>query len=150
MSYVMRASELVKKHIEVAKNYKTVYMWGCFGSPVTDGIITEKAKQYPDWYAAAKQARFRGLIGKGYFGFDCVNLTKGILWERQQKRLPRRRPLRRKRRPGCLRRRYDCQVQGRVYDRLGQARPRRRPVDARTLGHVYRRRPRGRVYPDLG
>lgn len=80
MSYVMRASELVKKHIEVAKNYKTVYMWGCFGSPVTDGIITEKAKQYPDWYDAAKQDRFRGLIGKGYFGFDCVNLTKGILW----------------------------------------------------------------------
>ena len=80
MSYVMRASELVKNHIEVAKNYKTVYMWGCFGSPVTDGIITEKAKQYPDWYDAAKQARFRGLIGKGYFGFDCVNLTKGILW----------------------------------------------------------------------
>lgn len=80
MSYVMRASELVKKHIDVAKNYKTVYMWGCFGSPVTDGIITEKAKQYPDWYDAAKQARFRGLIGKGYFGFDCVNLTKGILW----------------------------------------------------------------------
>lgn len=33
MSYVMRASELVKKHIDVAKNYKTVYMWGCFGSP---------------------------------------------------------------------------------------------------------------------
>lgn len=80
MSYVMRASELVKKHIDVAKNYKTVYMWGCFGSPVTDGIITEKANQYPDWYDAAKQARFRGLIGKGYFGFDCVNLTKGILW----------------------------------------------------------------------
>ena len=31
MSYVMRASELVKKHIDVAKHYKTVYMWGCFG-----------------------------------------------------------------------------------------------------------------------
>ena len=31
-------------------------MWGCFGSPVTNGIITEKANQYPDWYGAAKQA----------------------------------------------------------------------------------------------
>ena len=77
---VMKASELVKKHIDVAKNYKTVYMWGCFGSPVSEGIISEKAKKYPDWYTAAKQARYRGLIGKGYFGFDCVNLTKGILW----------------------------------------------------------------------
>ena len=42
---VMKASELVKKHIDVAKNYKTVYMWGCFGSPVSEGIIAEKAKQ---------------------------------------------------------------------------------------------------------
>ena len=74
---VMKASELVRRHIDVAKNYKTVYMWGCFGSPVTNGIITEKANQYPDWYGAAKQASLRGLIGKGYFGFDCVNLTKG-------------------------------------------------------------------------
>ena len=64
---VMKASELVKKHIDVAKNYKTVYMWGCFGSPVSEGIIAEKAKQYPDWYTAAKQARFRGLIGKPDF-----------------------------------------------------------------------------------
>ena len=77
---IMKASELVRRHIDVAKNYKTVYMWGCFGSPVTNGIITEKANQYPDWYGAAKQASLRALIGKGYFGFDCVNLTKGIMW----------------------------------------------------------------------
>ena len=77
---IMKASELVRRHIDAAKNYKTVYMWGCFGSPVTNGIITEKANQYPDWYGAAKQASLRNLIGKGYFGFDCVNLTKGILW----------------------------------------------------------------------
>ena len=140
MSYVMRASELVKKHIDVAKNYKTVYMWGCFGSPVTDGIITEKAKQYPDWYDAAKQARFRGLIGKGYFGFDCVNLTKGILWGWNGNKNAYYGGARRKRGTGRLRRRHDRQVQGRVYDRLGQARPGRRPVAARPLGPVHRRR----------
>lgn len=77
---IMKASELVRRHIDAAKNYKTVYMWGCFGSPVTNGIITEKANQYPDWYGAAKQASLRNLIGKDYFAFDCVNLTKGILW----------------------------------------------------------------------
>ena len=77
---IMKASELVRRHIDAAKNYRTVYMWGCFGSPVTDGIITEKANQYPDWYGAAKQASLRNLIGKDYFAFDCVNLTKGILW----------------------------------------------------------------------
>ena len=77
---VMRASELVRRHIDVAKNYKTVYMWGCFGMPVTESIIREKAAQYPSWYTAAKQSELRKQIGKSYFGFDCVNLTKGILW----------------------------------------------------------------------
>ena len=76
----MKASELVQKHIDVAKNYKTVYMWGVFGAPVTEQLILEKASQYPSWYTAQRQAAFRALIGKGYFGFDCVNLTKGLLW----------------------------------------------------------------------
>ena len=77
---MMTPAELVKRHIDVAKNYKTVYMWGCFGFPVTESILREKAAQYPSWYTAAKQAELRKLIGKSYFGFDCVNLTKGILW----------------------------------------------------------------------
>lgn len=77
---MMTAAELVKKHLDVANSYKTVYMWGCFGAPVTENLIREKAAQYPDWYNAERQARFRALIGKGYFGFDCVNLTKGLLW----------------------------------------------------------------------
>lgn len=76
----MTAAELVQKHIDVAKNYKTVYMWGVFGAPVTEAIISEKAKQYPSWYTSSKIAELRKLIGKGYFGFDCVNLTKGLLW----------------------------------------------------------------------
>ena len=61
---IMKASELVRRHIDVAKNYKTVYMWGCFGSPVTNGIITEKANQYPDWYTGGRVAYLRSLIGK--------------------------------------------------------------------------------------
>ena len=76
----MKASELVQKHIDAAKNHKTVYMWGVFGAPVTESLIREKSAQYPSWYTAQRQAAFRALIGKGYFGFDCVNLTKGILW----------------------------------------------------------------------
>lgn len=77
---MMTAAELVKKHLDVANRYKTVYMWGCFGSPVTEQIIRDKAAQYPDWYTAEKQAQLRALIGRGYYGFDCVNLTKGLLW----------------------------------------------------------------------
>lgn len=71
--------ELAKKHENVAKNYKTVYGWGCFGFPITQSILNEKANQYPDWYKG-KMAQFQRLIGTGTFMFDCVNLTKGILW----------------------------------------------------------------------
>ena len=76
----MTAKELVAKAIDVAKNHNTVYMWGVFGAPVTENVIAGKAAQYPDWYTAAKQTAFRKLIGKGYFGFDCVCLIKALLW----------------------------------------------------------------------
>ena len=72
--------ELIDALYNVVKNYKTVYMWGVFGSPVNESIIAGKTKQYPAWYTAARQAEFRKLIGQGYFGFDCVNLIKGLLW----------------------------------------------------------------------
>lgn len=76
----MNNIELVQKLHDIIKNNKTVYMWGVFGSPVTEALIVAKSKQYPSWYTASKQAALRKLIGKGYFGFDCVNLIKGILW----------------------------------------------------------------------
>lgn len=60
--------------------FKTVYMWGVFGAPVTEALIVGKAKQYPKWYTLAKQAQLRGKAKKGYFGFDCVGLIKGVLW----------------------------------------------------------------------
>lgn len=76
----MKATELARKCENVSIKYNTVYMWGCFGQPVTDAIIEQKAKQYPSFYTAAKKAELKKLVGKNYFGFDCVNLLKGILW----------------------------------------------------------------------
>ena len=66
--------------IEQALSAKTAYLWGCFGHPVGQTIINQKAAQYPTWYTAARIAYFESLIGQGYFGFDCVNVIKGILW----------------------------------------------------------------------
>lgn len=77
---MMTATELAKKCKDVAENYKTVYMWGCFGQPVTANIIAQKSKQYPSFYTAAKQAELNKLVGKGYFGTDCVGLVKMLLW----------------------------------------------------------------------
>lgn len=77
---ITTAAQLAERCLDVAQNYKTVYMWGVFGAPVTESVIAGKAKQYPSWYTSAKQASFRKLIGQGYFGFDCVCLIKGLLW----------------------------------------------------------------------
>lgn len=75
----MTSKEFVKKLLNVL-NYKTVYMWGCFGSPVTEKLLKEKGKQYPSWYNPVRQRLLRTLIGGNYFGFDCVGLIKGVLW----------------------------------------------------------------------
>lgn len=76
----MTNKELVRKMMEIEKARKDVYMWGVFGAPVTERLIVEKTRQYPGWYTGARQRHLRSLIGKGYFGFDCVNIIKGILW----------------------------------------------------------------------
>ena len=76
----MKSKVFIDKLLDVANNYNTVYMWGVFGAPVTERVIDDKAKQYPSWYTVMKKAKFRKLLGKGYYGFDCVCLIKSILW----------------------------------------------------------------------
>lgn len=75
----MTNKEFIQKLLNTL-NYKTVYMWGTFGSPVTKKIIEEKAKQYPSWYTDAMKEFLYKLIDQNYFAFDCVGLIKGILW----------------------------------------------------------------------
>jgi hypothetical protein len=77
---MMKTKDFIQKLMCIVTSFKTVYMWGVFGAPVTEYLIATKSKQYPEWYNAKRQAAFRKLIGKGYFGFDCVNTIKGILW----------------------------------------------------------------------
>ena len=76
----MKSNKFIDKLQNIFSGYRTVYMWGVFGAPVTDALIASKAAQYPDWYGYEKCAALRKLVGKGYFGFDCVSLIKGVLW----------------------------------------------------------------------
>ncbi|MDD6837334.1 MAG: hypothetical protein PUF04_09320 [bacterium] len=77
----MTARELVDKAIDVAKNYKTTYIWGGIGSPITESTIRQAERHYAknkyNGYAAAA----RKLIGtpKAFY-FDCVGLIKSLLW----------------------------------------------------------------------
>ena len=76
----VKASEFVAKAVEIASEYKTVYMWGTFGAPLSEKVIRQKAEQYPSHYGSTKQRYLRAKLGQGYFAFDCVGLIKGILW----------------------------------------------------------------------
>ena len=58
----------------------TVYMWGGIGELLTNDFITRTAAQYPNNYTAARIAKLKSLVGKGYYGIDCVGLIKSYYW----------------------------------------------------------------------
>ena len=80
MAAVLKSKNFVTKVKDIAEKYNTVYCWGSFGFPITQANITRLAGQYPSIYTAAMQSKLKSLIGKNYFGFDCVGLIKGVLW----------------------------------------------------------------------
>ena len=66
------------KHCKNALNLKTVYMWGgLFREVTTDYInylsgVPAYKRQYPD----NRVKTLKSLVGKGYYGCDCVGLVK--------------------------------------------------------------------------
>ena len=75
----MRANELVQKVINIANNYKTLYVYACFGAPLNNA----NKQRYTNNCDYNRQASRRNKIlnaSSDTFGFDCVNLIKGILW----------------------------------------------------------------------
>lgn len=79
MAILMKASDFVKKLEDIAKNHKTLYVMGCFGAPMTSA----NKKRYCENHTYNKQAARTKMIqaaSADTFGFDCVNLIKGILW----------------------------------------------------------------------
>ena len=55
---VMKASEFVAKLKDVAQNYKTLYVMGCFGAPLTGGNVS----RYCNNHAYNKQAARTKMI----------------------------------------------------------------------------------------
>lgn len=79
MSAIMKASDFVAKLKDIATNYKTLYIMGCFGAPMT----TANKKRYINHHPYNKQPARVKLINAASadtFGFDCVCLIKGVLW----------------------------------------------------------------------
>lgn len=75
----MKAQTLVDKAVDIAKNYKTLYVKGCFGAPMTAANKKRYTRNNP-YNTAADRTRMINAATADTFGFDCVCLIKGILW----------------------------------------------------------------------
>lgn len=79
MAKINTAAELADKCKNIAKNYKTLYVMGCFGAPMT---ATNKKRYTQNHPYNQKPARTKLIMAasEDTFGFDCCGLIKGILW----------------------------------------------------------------------
>lgn len=75
----MKSKEFVEKLKKIATDYKTLYVNGCFGSPMN----AKNKKRFIDNTDYNRQASRTAKINAASsdtFGFDCVCLIKGVLW----------------------------------------------------------------------
>ena len=76
---MMTNIELANKLKDIAKNYKTLYVMGCFGAPMN----AHNKKRYTQNHAYNRRPERTAMINAASndtFGFDCVCLIKGVLW----------------------------------------------------------------------
>lgn len=73
----MKNAEFTDKLRRAAEGYKTLYIKGCFGAPMT----AKNKKRYSNNNAYNRgRADMINAASADTFGFDCVCLVKGILW----------------------------------------------------------------------
>ena len=75
----MDSIEFAKRIKNAATNYKTLYVMGCFGAPMTSA----NKSRYCTNNSYNKQTTRTKMIksaSSNTFGFDCVGLIKAVLW----------------------------------------------------------------------
>lgn len=77
----MNNLEFCDRLIDCTKNYKTLYVMGCFGAPMNQ---TNKKRwiqqEHYNYNNRPERVVMINHATDDTFGFDCVNLIKGILW----------------------------------------------------------------------
>lgn len=75
----MKVNDFISLATSIATKYKTLYVMGCFGSPMN---ATNKKRYTNNYEYNKKLSRAKKINSSSVdtFGFDCVNLIKGILW----------------------------------------------------------------------
>lgn len=71
--------DLANAAIEVAKNYKTLYVNGCFGAPMTASNKTRYCNN-TNYNKKPERTTMIMAASADTFGFDCVCFIKGLLW----------------------------------------------------------------------
>lgn len=77
---IKTGKELATACLNVANNYKTLYVMGCFGAPLT----AKNKERYIQANSYNQQASRKAKIeaaSADTFGFDCVCLIKALLWD---------------------------------------------------------------------
>lgn len=76
---IKTGKELAAAAEATARNYKTRYVMGCFGAPLTEA----NKKRYTTNHSYNRQRTRTAKINAASadrFGFDCVGLIKGLMW----------------------------------------------------------------------
>lgn len=74
---IKTGKELAAACLNVAQNYKTLYVMGCFGWPMTE---SNKQRVKNEYQYNRNKAVTIDAASADTFGFDCVNLIKALLW----------------------------------------------------------------------
>lgn len=82
MAKVMTAEKLAATCKDIAKNYRTLYVMGCFGAPLLGANVSRYCNndQYNAQEHRKAMIKARANQKPPYFGFDCSGLIKAILW----------------------------------------------------------------------
>lgn len=75
----MNNTELVAKVKNVAENFKTLYVYGCFGAPMT-AANKKRYINHTDYNRQATRMAKINASSVSTFGFDCIGLIKAMLW----------------------------------------------------------------------
>ena len=79
MAKIETAAQLAAACKDVAQNYKTLYVLGAFGWPMSAGMKARAMREQP--YNAREDRKSKiNAAASNVFGFDCVNLIKALLW----------------------------------------------------------------------
>ena len=76
---IKTGNDLATACLNVANNYKTLYVMGCFGAPMTAANKSRYIQENSYNQKAARKQKITAATSDT-FGFDCVCLIKGLLW----------------------------------------------------------------------